>query len=203
MQDLIKHDFQHSIQVKEKVIEQLLPEIEHSTKLMIDAFKSGKKLLVCGNGGSAADAQHFAAELIIRYEKDRKALPAIALTTNSSNLTAGANDLGYAEVFARKVEALGNEGDVLVGITTSGNSENIIKALKTAKQKGMKTICLNGKTGGKVNDLVVDSNIIIPADNTARIQESHITIIHSWCRLIEDAFVENAEKFVESSLPKK
>ncbi len=196
MQNQIRQDFQHSIQIKEKVIELLLPEIEHSTQLMISAFKSGKKLLVCGNGGSAADAQHFVAELIIRYEKDRKALPAIALTTNSSNLTAGANDLGYAEVFARKVEALGSEGDILVGITTSGNSENIIKALKIAKQKGMKTICLNGKTGGKVNDLIktndlrVDSNIVIPADNTARIQESHITIIHSWCKLIEDAFVE-------------
>ncbi len=190
MDEIIQGIIHDSIRTKENVARDLIPHIRHSTHLMIDALKRGRKILVCGNGGSAADAQHFVAELVIRYEKDRRALPAIALTTNSSNLTAGSNDLGYEVVFERKVEALGNEGDVLVGLTTSGNSENVIRAFKAAQQKGMITICLNGKGGGKVTQLNLHSNIVIPSNNTARIQESHITIIHIWSQLIEDAFVE-------------
>lgn len=189
MQDFIKKTFEESIKTKQKVIEHLVPEIEKSTGLMINAFKNGKKVLVCGNGGSAADAQHFAAELVVKYEKERKPLPAIALTTNSSQITAVSNDFDYNFAFARKIEALGNEGDVLVGITTSGNSESIIQAFNSAKKKGMFTICLNGKTGGRINALNVDSNLIVPSPVTGRIQEAHITIIHAWSELIENEFI--------------
>ncbi len=185
MEDTIKQIFQDSIETKQKVIQNLTKEIENSANILINSLKNNKKILICGNGGSAADAQHFATELIIRFEKDRKSLPAISLTTDTSTLTACSNDFGYDEVFKKQVESLGNEGDVLVGISTSGNSNNIINALNLAKEKGMKTICLNGKDGGKINSL--DSNLIIPSQNTARIQESHITIIHTWCKLIEES----------------
>jgi len=185
MKEVISSIFRSSIETKNKVLETLTPKIENSATLMIEALKNNKKILICGNGGSAADSQHFAAELLIRFEKDRKSLPAIALTTDTSAITACSNDYGFQELFSRKVESLGNEGDVLVGITTSGNSENILKAFEVAKQKGMKTVCLNGKDGGKVD---ADVNLIIPSENTARIQESHITVIHTWCKLIEDEF---------------
>lgn len=185
MEDTIKQIFQDSIETKNKVMNNLTKEIENSTNILINALKDDKKILICGNGGSAADAQHFAAELLIKFEKDRKSLPAIALTTDTSTITAGSNDLGYENIFQKQVESLGSEEDVLIGITTSGNSPNIIKALDLAKSKNMKTICLNGKDGGIISN--IDSNIIIPSQNTARIQESHITIIHTWCKLIEDS----------------
>jgi len=186
MQNIIKQLLEDSIYTKKETINNLLPEIEKSAQLMIEAVKNKKKIFVCGNGGSAADAQHFVAELVVRFEKDRKAIPAIALTTNSSNLTAGANDFSYEHVFKRQIEALGEGGDILVGITTSGNSSNIIQAFEIAKQKNMICICLNGNEGGKVNNLNLNSSLIIPSLNTARIQETHITIIHIWCKLIED-----------------
>ena len=186
MEDTIKQIFQDSIETKNKVIQNLTKEIENSANILINSLKNNKKILICGNGGSAAAEQHFAAELLIRFEKDRKSLPAIALTTDTSTLTACSNDFGYEEVFKKQIESLGNEGDVLVGISTSGNSNNIIKAFEIAKNNGMKTICLNGKDGGKINNLNLNSNLIIPSQNTARIQESHITIIHTWCKLIED-----------------
>ncbi|NJL43899.1 MAG: SIS domain-containing protein [Nitrosarchaeum sp.] len=149
-------------------------------------LKAGRKILVRGNGGSAADAQHFVAELTIRFERERRPLPAICLNANTSSLTAGANDYGYERVFSRQIQALGNKGDVLIAITTSGTSRNILEALKTATEQGLHTICLNGRDGGKVTG--VTHNIIVLQQNTARIQESHIAIIHTWCALIDDAF---------------
>jgi len=193
MRSEIQKIIQESIETQKKVISALVPEIEQSAKTLIRALKEGKKVLVCGNGGSAADAQHFAAELTIRFEKNRKAIPAIALDTNVSSLTACANDFAYENIFQRQVEALGREGDVLVGITTSGGSKNITAAFKTAKEMKLMTICLNGKTGGEVKELGVNHNIIIPSMNTARIQEAHITILHVWCKLIEESLFKAAE----------
>ncbi len=187
MQDKIKQIFEDTISVKKKVLDTLSIEIEKSAKIMINALKNGNKILICGNGGSAADSQHFAAELIMTFDGMRKSLPAIALTTDTSAMTAWSNDYGFETLFKRQVEGLGREGDVLVGITTSGNSKNIICAFEAANEKGMKTICLNGKTGGKISDIGVDCNMIVPSDITARIQESHQTIYHAWCKLIDDA----------------
>jgi D-sedoheptulose 7-phosphate isomerase len=186
MEDIIKEVLFQSIETKKRVMESLVPEIEKSANILIEALRNNKKILVCGNGGSAADAQHFVAELTIRFEKNRKSLPAIALTTNISSLTACSNDYEYKDIFKKQLESLGNSGDVLVGITTSGNSENIIEAFKLANEKNLKTICLNGKDGGRIKELITDLNLIVPSKNTARIQESHITIIHIWCKLIEE-----------------
>lgn len=191
MQDIIKNNLLESIETKNKVLN-LIPQIEQAAQTIINALKNNKKVLVCGNGGSAADAQHFVAELVVRFETNRKALPAIALTTNTSNVTAGANDFGFQTIFSRQVEALGEEGDVLIGISTSGNSENVIKAFETAKNKRLATICLNGKDGGRINHLQLNTNIIIPSQNTARIQESHITIIHILCKLIDSVYANSS-----------
>lgn len=143
-------------------------------------------MLVCGNGGSAADAQHFATELMVRFERERNPLPAIALTCDSSNITAGGNDYGYDFVFERAVHGLGKPGDVLVAISTSGNSPNVIRAVNKANEMGIKVIGLLGKDGGKMKDQQMDVHLIVPSKSTARIQESHITIIHTLCRLIDD-----------------
>lgn len=186
MRQSIEQGIQDSIATKQKVLATLVPLIEKTAQVLIDALRRGNKILICGNGGSAADAQHFAAELIGRYEKERHSLPAIALTTDTSNLTAIGNDYGYDEVFARQVAGLGNKGDVLVAITTSGKSQNVLKAIDVARQKGVSVIGLTGKDGGTMKDLPITS-IIIPAQGTSRIQESHILIIHLWCKLIEDA----------------
>ena len=142
--------------------------------------------MLCGNGGSAADSQHIATEFMIRLSHDinRKAIPAIALSTDSSNLTAGGNDIGFENIFARNIEGIGRKDDVLIGISTSGNSQNIIKAVKTAKSLGVKTICLLGSGGGKLKD-ECDLPIIVPSDNVQRIQESHITIGHILCEITE------------------
>lgn len=161
-------------------------DILTAINILVNAFKDGKKLLLCGNGGSAADCQHIATELVIRLSHDlnRPALPAIALTTDSSNLTAGSNDLGFENVFARSVEGLGNEGDVLLAISTSGNSINIVKAVEKAKSKKMKVIGFLGGTGGKLKNLV-DLAILIPSTNVQRIQEGHITVAHIILELVE------------------
>jgi len=150
-------------------------------------LKKGRKILICGNGGSAADAQHIAAELTGRYKIERKGLPAIALTTDTSALTAIGNDYGYEHVFSRQVEALARKGDLLIGISTSGNSRNVIYALQKAKEIGCRTIGFSGKGGGKMND-VCDLNIIVPSDDTARIQEMHIMIGHILCQLIDNEY---------------
>jgi D-sedoheptulose 7-phosphate isomerase len=170
-----------------KVIETLAPDIEAGCVLFTDAIKGGNKILLAGNGGSAADAQHIAAELSGRFVKDRKALPGIALTTDTSALTSIANDYGYAHVFSRQVEALAQPGDLFVGISTSGNSEGILNAFRTAKELGCKTLGLSGRDGGKMNSLC-DLNIVVPADVTARIQEVHILIAHILCKAVDDLF---------------
>jgi D-sedoheptulose 7-phosphate isomerase len=149
-------------------------------------LRDGKKVLACGNGGSAADAQHFAAELVGRFETERRALPSIALTTDSSILTAVANDYGHERVFSRQVEGLATPGDLLVGISTSGNSTNVMLAVESAKKMGVKSIGLLGRDGGPLASLV-DIPVVVPHSVTARIQEAHIFIIHYWCSVVEQA----------------
>jgi D-sedoheptulose 7-phosphate isomerase len=168
------------------ILEQCADKISDAVDIIISALRQHKKILLCGNGGSAADAQHLATELVIRMNPAirRPGIPALALTTDSSMLTAGANDLGYENVFAREVESLGNGGDVLIGISTSGKSENINRALKAARDRGLVTIGLLGKDGGTSKDLV-DLAIIVPSNDTQRIQEGHITIGHIVCGLLE------------------
>jgi D-sedoheptulose 7-phosphate isomerase len=171
---------------KKDMIKECLDDILKAAEMLSGSFKKGNKLLLCGNGGSAADCQHIAAELVIRLSHDikRPALPAIALTTDTSNLTAGGNDIGFENVFARSVEGLGVNGDVLVAISTSGNSPNVIKAVLTAKNKGMHTIGFLGGTGGKLKS-EVEHAVTIPSKNTQRIQEGHITAAHIICELVE------------------
>ncbi|HLD29600.1 MAG TPA: SIS domain-containing protein [bacterium] len=159
-------------------------EIEESACVMISALKNGKKILVFGNGGSAADSLHFVGELVCRFEKERGPLKAIALPANVSSLTAIGNDYDFSQVFSRQIEAMGDKGDAAVGITTSGNSPNVRLGILQARKKGLKTILLSGKDGGKMRGLA-DIEIIIPGNRTCRIQECHILIIHIWCELID------------------
>ena len=183
----ITDSLNESSETKLKIRDQLIEDILKAIDLLSAGFKEGKKLLLCGNGGSAADCQHIATELMIRlsHHIKRPALPAIALTTDTSNLTAGGNDIGFENVFARNVEGLGKKGDTLLAISTSGNSPNIIKATHAAHSKGMKVIGFLGGNGGKLKDLV-DLPIIVPSPNVQRIQEGHITIAHIICELVED-----------------
>ena len=180
----IKSQFKQNIKLHKDAMESLVPKIAEVAKLIIQAYKKGNKLLLCGNGGSAADAQHIAAELVGRFKKERKGLPAIALTTNTSIITAVANDYGYDLLFVRQVEAIGIKGDILIGISTSGNSSNIIKAVETANFKGLKTIGFLGSDGGRLKDLVY-LPIIVPFKGSDRVQEVHILIGHILCSLIE------------------
>lgn len=168
-----------------KLAERCSESIETAAKLLMETFARGNKILLCGNGGSAADAQHIAAEFVVRYEKKRRALPAIALTTDSSILTAHANDFDFDSVFARQIEALGNSGDTLIAISTSGNSKNIIQAAQIARAKNLNVIALTGETGGALID-VANLTITVPSTVTARIQETHILIGHYWCGVVED-----------------
>ena len=184
MQEIIKNELQESLEVKTSVLNSLVPEIEKAARLMINTLKSGHKILFFGNGGSAADAQHLTAELIGRFQKERPALPAIALTTDTSIITCLANDYSFETIFSRQLEGLAKPGDLAFGLSTSGNSPNILKGLATAKKLGCKTIALLGGDGGKIAPLA-DLAIIVPSKKTARIQESHITIGHILCRLIE------------------
>lgn len=160
------------------------PEIIRAGKTLSEAIHKGNKILICGNGGSAADSQHFAAEIVGRFERERRALPALALTTDTSIITAISNDYSYADIFARQVSAFGRPGDALIGISTSGNSENVIHAMKSAKEIGLKTIGLLGRDGGKLKQ-EVDEMICVPHHVTARIQEAHIVILHFWAKMIE------------------
>jgi len=181
-----------SSETKINILKNCMDDILNAVNLLSGAFRNGKKLLLCGNGGSAADCQHIATELVIglSHNLQRPALPAISLTTDSSNLTAGANDIGFENVFMRSVQGLGNEGDILLAISTSGNSQNIVKAVEVAKSKKMKTIGFLGGSGGKLKSLV-DLSIIIPSANVQRIQEGHITIAHIICELVEDELYGN------------
>jgi D-sedoheptulose 7-phosphate isomerase len=165
------------------LIEQMNP-IEESADVLVTALQRGNRILICGNGGSAADSQHFAAELIGRFEKERESLPAIALTTDTSVLTAVGNDYGYDFVFERQVRGLGRRGDVLVGLSTSGNSPSVIRAIEAAKSRKMISIGMLGRDGGKLRDMV-DIPIVVPHSVTARIQEVHIFILHFWAAVIE------------------
>lgn len=182
----IETSLYESAQVKREIFSKCTEQILNAVEVISNAFKNGKKLLLCGNGGSAADSQHIATEFVIRLNPKikRPGLPAIAITTDSSNLTAGGNDIGFENTFARTVEALGNQGDVLIGISTSGNSENVIRAIKTAKEKGMIVIGFLGRDGGRMKELC-DIAIIVPSNNTQRIQEGHITIGHIISELVE------------------
>jgi D-sedoheptulose 7-phosphate isomerase len=185
-QAFIQDELNASAEVKKKIFESCNDRIIKAADILIGAFNQRKKVLLCGNGGSAADSQHLATEFVIRMNPTikRPGIPALALTTDSSMLTAGANDIGYDNVFARAVEALGNPGDVLIGISTSGKSESVNRAITMAKSKGMMTIGLLGKDGGAAKDLV-DLAIIVPSHDTQRIQEGHITIGHILCALVE------------------
>ena len=182
----ITDSLNESSEVKLKIESTCKTDILLAVQTLSQAYKNKKKLLLCGNGGSAADCQHIATELMIRlnHKINRPALAAIALTTDTSNLTAGGNDIGFENVFARNVEGLGNEGDVLLAISTSGNSGNIIKAVEKAHQKKMFVIGFLGGSGGKLKSLV-DLPIVIPSTNIQRIQEGHITVAHIVCELVE------------------
>ncbi len=183
----IKLSIEESIKTKHSLIESCIDDIYACGLLLTDSLKNGNKILFCGNGGSAADAQHIVAELVIRYRSsvNRAALPAIALTVDPSIMTAGGNDIGYDNIFARTVEAYGKSGDVLVAITTSGNSENVFRAIIQAKKMNMKIVGLLGNGGGKIASLC-DNSVIVPSKITARIQESHILTGHIWCEIIEE-----------------
>lgn len=181
---LIEQRTNESISVKQALLETQSDVIATVAKQLVEAMRNGKTLYLCGNGGSAGDAQHIAAELVGRFTKERRALPAVALTTNTSALTALGNDYEYNIVFSRQLEAFGKTGDVLIGISTSGNSPNVLHALQTAKELGMGTIGLTGETGGKTRT-VADHCICVPSRDTARIQESHILIGHILCEIVE------------------
>ncbi|HEU0110140.1 MAG TPA: D-sedoheptulose 7-phosphate isomerase [Flavisolibacter sp.] len=185
----IKQLIQASIDVKEQVLqnEELLKTVATVANLIVDSLQKGGRIYFCGNGGSAADAQHLAAEFSGRFYTDRKALPAEALHCNTSYLTAVANDYSYDVVYARLIEGIGNKGDVLVGLSTSGNSANIVKAFETAKAKGIITVGFTGTTGGKMKDLS-DHLINVPSNDTPRIQETHILLGHIICQLVEEKF---------------
>ena len=189
MQSIIKFEFEEHLKTSQATFESIGHSVEVAAKLCIDCLKNGNKILLFGNGGSAADAQHIAAELVGRYKTERKGLAAIALTTDTSALTAIGNDFGYDRVFDRQVEALANTGDVAIGISTGGTSANVASALKLAKDLDCKTIGFSGRGGGEMNELC-DINIVVPAQDTARIQEMHIVIGHTICHLIDLAFSE-------------
>ena len=188
MKSIIKNEFNEHIETSKKTMEACINDIEIASNICINSLKNGNKILIFGNGGSAADAQHIAAEIIGRYKTDRKGLAAIALTTDSSALTSIGNDFGYVEIFKRQVEALALPGDTLIGISTGGSSKNVVNALKIAKQIQCKTIGLSGKSGGEFNT-ICDINIVVKAKDTARIQEMHILIGHTICHLIDHAFI--------------
>ena len=186
MHQKIIAQLEESAEVKRQTIVTAVDSIEAAAQMLIDCYRAGGKVLLCGNGGSAADAQHLAAELISRLKLERAAIPALALTTNTSLLTAIGNDYKYDLVFVRQVEAFGKVGDVLIAISTSGESENVIKAVEFSRVQGIKSIALTGAKGGRLAEKV-DIAIKIPSDNVQRIQECHITIGHILCELIESA----------------
>ena len=185
MKQTINNELISHLETINKVIETMTEKLEIASKLAIETLKNGNKILLCGNGGSAADAQHIAAELTGRYKTERKGLPGIALTTDTSALTAIGNDYGYDRVFDRQVEALANKGDLLIGISTSGNSTNVINALKVAREMGCKTLGLTGRDGGAMNELC-DINLVVPSNDTPRIQEMHILFEHTICQIIDN-----------------
>lgn len=181
---LLARSLREHLQAIQALLDSRLGEIEAAGRLICEALGAGNKILLCGNGGSAADAQHIAAELVGRYEQHRRAFPAVSLTTDTSALTALSNDYGYAEVFARQVEALATAGDVLIAISTSGKSPNIIKAAEKAREIGCKTIALTGCSGEPLTSYC-DLAVVVPSERTSRVQEAHITIGHLWCEMVD------------------
>jgi D-sedoheptulose 7-phosphate isomerase len=189
MRERIKEILLENIQVKEELMRTHISKIKDIVDLMIEALSKNGKVILFGNGGSASDSQHIAAEFVGRFKKDRTAMAAIALTTNTSILTALANDYGYEVVFARQIEALGKKNDIAVGISTSGKAKNVMLAIKQAKKMGIKTIALTGGDGGELAKLA-DVSLMVPSTVTARIQEAHITIGHIICELIEQTLCQ-------------
>ena len=189
MKSIIEFEFNEHLKTAQATMESISDSLETAANLCIDSLKNGGKILIFGNGGSAADAQHIAAELVGRYKTERIGLPAMALTTDTSALTAIGNDYGYDRIFNRQVEALANKGDVIIGISTGGSSGNVISGLKLAKDLGCKTVGFSGRGGGDMNTLC-DINLVVPAEDTARIQEMHIVIGHTICHLIDQAFID-------------
>jgi D-sedoheptulose 7-phosphate isomerase len=189
MLDAIRQQFLASAAVQQEAARTLAEPVAAAAEKVIAALRAGRKVLLCGNGGSAADAQHIAAELVGRYARERRGLPAVALTTDTSALTAIGNDYGFDRIFARQVEALAQAGDVLIAISTSGNSPNVLQAVETARQLGVGTIGLAGRGGGALRALA-DLCLVAPHEETARIQELHITIGHIICDLVEAALVD-------------
>ncbi len=187
-QEIINNEFKLHLETIQVVMETMAGDLEKASALAVETLKRGNKVLLCGNGGSAADAQHIAAELTGRYKTERRGLPGIALTTDTSALTAIGNDYGYDRIFDRQVEALANKGDLLIGISTSGNSANVIAALSLAKSLGCATLGFSGRDGGEMTE-VCDVNLIVPSENTPRIQEMHILFGHTICHIIDEAFL--------------
>ena len=186
-QERISHLFRDSIETKQKASEQLAPPIAQAGQVMIECLLGNGKIMSCGNGGSAGDSQHFSAEMLNRFEMERPGLPAIALTTDSSTLTSIANDYAYEEIFSKQVRALGQPGDVLLAISTSGNSPNIVEAIRAAHDKNLRVVALTGRNGGSIGEMLgeEDVEVRVPAESTARIQEVHLLVIHCLCDLID------------------
>ena len=193
MRDKVQKLFKESIEVKQKFVDENVDTVIEVSKLIADTFSRGSKLLLFGNGGSACDASHIAAEFVNRFKKERPALPAIALNTDIAVLTSIANDYAYKEIFARQVKALAQDGDVVVAISTSGNSPNVLKAVEVAKKKKLKTIAFTGAKGDK---LASESDYVfaVPSIDTPRIQETHITIAHALCQMVEEILFEAYRK---------
>ncbi len=187
MLDLINNNFTESIQTKIAASEALAGSIEKAGMIMVQSLLSGNKILSCGNGGSAGDAQHFSAELLNRFETERPSLPAIALTTDSSTITSIANDYCFEEVFSKQIRALGSKGDVLLAISTSGNSANVVKAIEAAVARDMPIVALTGSDGGDIAGLLGENDVEIrvPSQRTSRIQEVHLVVIHCLCEIID------------------
>lgn len=192
LQNLVAAHFAQSIEAKQQAADILNEPAAQAAELMLQCLMNDGKILACGNGGSAADAQHFAAEMTGRFEKERMELAAVALTTDTSALTAIGNDYGFEQVFSKQVRALGRAGDILVGISTSGNSANVIEAIKAAHERDMHVIALTGRDGGRIAALLKDSDILlnVPHQRTARIQEIHILLIHALCDCIDSTLLD-------------
>jgi D-sedoheptulose 7-phosphate isomerase len=181
---LLTHSLQEHLETLQTLLRSNINDIEQSGRMICDALIAGKKVLLCGNGGSAADAQHIAAELVGCYEKQRRAWPAIALTTDTSALTAVSNDLGYEQVFARQIAGLAQSGDIVIAISTSGRSKNVLKAVERARELGCRTIALTGASSDPLASMS-DFTVAVPSNRTSRIQEAHITIGHLWCEMVD------------------
>jgi len=187
LNERVSQIFNASIETKREALPFLTKPIVNGARLIVTSFLEGGKILCCGNGGSAADSQHFSSEMLNRFERERPGLPALALTTDTSTLTSISNDYDFDEVFAKQVHALGQSGDVLFAITTSGNSENVNAAIQAAHERNMRVVALNGRDGGRLGSLLTerDVEIRVPAESTARIQEVHLLTIHCLCDLID------------------